>query len=170
MAKKVLSVVVGAFPGATGADTALPYVKDHVAEAKLKVGGAGIVRRLANDKVEIKDTGDWGFVKGAVAGGAVTALLIAITGPIGWTVAGVGAATGIAAKLKDSNINDKQMRAIGAGLKPDTSLLVIVVDPAVAAGVQTALTQAGAVVTTEGMDDETMKTLEEAYDAAQAKS
>ena len=169
MAKKALSVVVGAFPGATGADSALPAVKDHAAEAKLKIEGAGIVRRFADDKVEIKDTGDWGFVKGAVAGGTVTALLIAITGPIGLTVAGVGAATGLLTRLKDSGINDKQMRKIGAGLKPDTSLLVIVADPAASAGVSTALTQSGAVVTTEGMDDETMKKLGEAYDAARAK-
>ena len=170
MAKKQLSVLVGAFPGATGADTALPYVKDHVAEAKLKVESAGIIRRWADNKVEIKDTGDWGFVKGAVAGGAAVALLTALTGPIGITVAGAGAVAGLATRLRDSNINDNMMRKLGAGLKPDSSLLLIMADPAAAEGVQSALTQAGAVVTTEGTDEESIKKLTDAYDESQSKA
>jgi uncharacterized membrane protein len=168
VAEKV-AVLVGAFPGATGADTALPFVKDHVAEAKVKVTDAGIIRRWANDKVEIKDTGDWGFVKGAVAGGAAVALLTALTGPIGITIAGAGVVTGLLARLHDSKVSDNALRKLGAGLKPDSSLLVIFVDPTGAAAATKALTDAGAVVTTEGMDADTINGLVAAYDAERAK-
>ena len=78
------TLVVGAFEGSDGADRALPAVKQAAKDQGLKVHDAGIVRRSADGVVEIKETGDWGFWKGAIAGGVVTGAVAIIAGPVGW--------------------------------------------------------------------------------------
>jgi uncharacterized membrane protein len=78
------SLVVGAFRHPNDADYALPSVKQMAKDQGIKVHDAGIVRRTEDGAVQIKDTGDWGFVKGALAGGVVAGTAALIAGPIGW--------------------------------------------------------------------------------------
>ena len=72
-------------------------------------------------------------------------------------------------RLHDSKVSDNSLRKLGAGLKPDSSLLVIFVDPTGAAAATKALIDAGAVVTTEGMDAEAINGMVAAYEAERAK-
>jgi uncharacterized membrane protein len=123
------------------------------------VHDAGIIRRTAADKVEVKDTGDWGFAKGFAAGGAVGALAIAVSGPVGWTVAGAGIVTGLAARLADSKINDDAMRALGQSLTTGNSALVVMVDAGGEEGAKKILQDAGAEVTAVGLDEATVTAL-----------
>ena len=66
------TLVVGAFKQPNDAEYALPAVKQAAKDQGLKVHDAAIVSRSDAGEVQIKDTGDWGFVKGALAGGVVT--------------------------------------------------------------------------------------------------
>lgn len=145
--------VVGTYKGERGADEALPVVKAAAKTAKLKVHDAGIIRRTAADKVEVKDTGDWGFAKGFVAGGAVGALAIAVSGPIGWTVAGAGIVTGLAARLHDAKISDDEMRGLGQSLTTGNSALMVMVDAGGEDGAKKILQDAGGTVMTLGLDE-----------------
>jgi len=149
-----VSIVVGSFDGARGADEALPGVKAAAKSAKLKIHDAGLVRKIADDKVEIKDTGDWGFAKSAVATGI-------LLGVVGTATAGLGliVAAGVMGKAHDAKINDNAMRNLGKGLTTGSSALVILADPASLAGLEGVLKGAGAKVTAEGLDAETLAAL-----------
>src|SRR5262245_26164685 len=148
------SLVVGAFKDADGADQALPAVKQAARDRGMKVRDAGIVRRTADGQVQIKDTGDWGFVKGAIAGGVVTGVAAIIAGPIGWgALAAAGLAGGVIAKVHDANIKDNALRDLGTQAKQAGSALVIMVEPFDEAAIGQALKEAGAVATTVGLDE-----------------
>ena len=122
-----VTIVVGSFDGPRGADDALPAVKAGAKAAKLKIHDAGIVRNVSDNKVEIKDTGDWGFAKSAVATGI-------LLGVVGTATAGLGlvVAAGVMGKAHDAKINDNAMRNLGKGLTAGSSALVLPADSEVA--------------------------------------
>ena len=125
------TLVVGAFRHPNDAEYALPSVKQAAKDQGLKVHDAAIVSRSEAGEVQIKDTGDWGFVKGALAGGAVTGAVALIAGPIGWgALAAAGLAGGVIAKVRDAGIKDDALRDLGAQAKQAASALVLMVDPA----------------------------------------
>jgi uncharacterized membrane protein len=126
------------------------------------------VRRTEDGQVQIKDTGDWGFVKGAIAGGVVTGAVAIIAGPVGWGLLAAGVTGGVIAKVHDANIKDNALRDLGAQAKRAGSALVIMVDPAGEAAIGEALTAAGAAATTVGLDEATATRLAEAVGAGAA--
>ena len=159
-------LVVGGFADAEGADWALPAVK-QAAKDGLKIHDAGVVRRTAEGEVEIHDTGDWGFWKGAIVGGVVTGAAAIIAGPLGWgALAAGGLGGGVIAKVHDANIEDKALRELGSQAKQAGSALVIMVDPTDEGTVAAALASAGAVATTVGLDESTATRLAEAAGTA----
>ena len=132
----------------------------------IKVHDAGLVRRTEDGAVLIHDTGDWGFVKGALAGGVVTGAVALIAGPIGWgALAAAGLAGGVIAKVRDAGIKDNALRDLGAQAKQAASALVIMVDPAGEEAIRSVLTTAGAAATTVGLDAATAARLAEAAGA-----
>ena len=141
-------------------------MKQAAKDQGLKVHDAAIVRRSADGEVQIKETGDWGFAKGAIAGGVVTGAVAIIAGPVGWGLLAAGVAGGVIAKVHDANIQDNALRELGAQAKQAASALVIMVDPAGEAAIAAALTAAGAAATTVGLDEATATRLAEAAGAA----
>ena len=163
------TLVVGAFRDPDDADQALPSVQQAAKDQGLKVHDAGIVRRSADGVVEIKETGDWGFWKGAIAGGVVTGAIAVIAGPVGWGLLAAGVAGGVIAKVHDANIQDDALYRLGARAKQAASALVIMVDPAGAAAIAAALTAAGAAATTVGLDEATATRLADAAGAGRGR-
>jgi uncharacterized membrane protein len=160
------SLVVGAFRHPNDAEYAVPSVKQMAKDQGIKVHDAGIVRRTEDGEVQIKDTGEWGFVKGALAGGVVAGAAALIAGPIGWgAVAAAGLAGGVIAKVRDAGIKDNTLRDLGAQAKQAASALVIMVDPSGEEAIRSVLTTAGAAATTVGLDESTAARLAEAAGA-----
>jgi uncharacterized membrane protein len=160
------TLMVGAFETPEGADQALPALKQAAKDQGLKVHDAGIVRRTDAGQVQIHDTGDWGFGKGALAGGVVVGAAAIIAGPVGWGLAASGLAGGVIAKVHDANIDDSALRALGAQAKRAASALVIMADPSDEEAIAAVLATVGAVATTAGLDEATASRLAEAAGTA----
>lgn len=73
---------------------------------------------------------DPGAARGGLFGGALGVLLVA-AGPVGLGAVALGAGVGaVAAALKDSGMQDKDLKSVGEIMKPGRSGLVIAIDPA----------------------------------------
>jgi uncharacterized membrane protein len=165
-----ITVIVGAFRGVIGADLALERVRGDAKAEKLKILDAGIVRRNADGKVEAKDTGDWGFGKGLLAGGSAVALATVLTGPVGWgLVAGTALISGLAARLHDDKLADDALRDLGKGMEDNTSALILMVDPSAEAATVDILKREGATTTTRGLDADTVNRITDTYKSSQSK-
>jgi uncharacterized membrane protein len=165
-----ITVVVGAFRGVVGAEFALPRVKEDAKSEKLKILDAGLVSRDADGKVEAKDTGDWGFGKGLLAGGAAVALATALTGPVGWgVVAGSALIAGIGAHLHDDKLADAALHDLGKGMEDNTSALILMVDPSAEAATVDILKREGATTTTRGLDADTVNRIADTYKQSQSQ-
>src|SRR5437868_6134328 len=93
-----LELIVAAYTSQAAADRALNDLKIVQESGQLKVRAATVLDRDTNNELHIRDTGDWGFGKGAMAGGAVGVALGLLAGPVGWAMAGSALVGGIAAK------------------------------------------------------------------------
>jgi uncharacterized membrane protein len=88
-------------------------VKDH--DGKVKLDG---------------DKGtDPGAARGGMFGGALGMLLVA-AGPVGLGAVAVGAGVGaVAAAMRDSGMQDKDLKSVGEIMKPGRSGLVVAIEP-----------------------------------------
>ncbi len=84
-----------------------------------KVGNAAVLHVNAEGKLKFVESKDWGAGRGALVGGAIGIL----GGPIG-IVAGGGIGA-LAAKLRDSGFNNKQLEQLGASLTENSSAVVL---------------------------------------------
>jgi uncharacterized membrane protein len=112
-----------------------------------KVGNTAVLHVDDQEKVKFVESKDWGAGRGALVGAAIGI----IGGPPGMLLGGgVGA---LAAKLRDSGFNDKELQRLGESLVPNSSAVVVEI---AADGVDTAqkiLEVLGAqVVVTERVD------------------
>lgn len=141
-----IQLVVAAFQDEKGADEALSELKAAKWAGLIGIRDAAVVRRDENNKLHVKDTGDWGGAAGAVIGGAIGAIL----GPGALVVGAVGAVIGgLAAKWRDFGFNDARLKKLGEGLTPGTSALVAVIEHKWVADLEKELAEAGADLLTE---------------------
>jgi len=123
-----VQLIVAAFDDETIADAVLEGLKDAQAEGLIQIRDAAVVRRDINDKLHIKETGDWSGKRGAVTGGVIGAVVGLVAGPIGWAALGGAALGGVLAKVRDSGIPDDRLRELGSALRPGTSAIVALVE------------------------------------------
>ena len=144
---KGVTVVVASFSNDHAAQAALSMVK----QAKKDVGlhDAAIVRRMG-DKVQVQETKDMGFGKGAVIGGLVAAVATGGLSIVGGAIIG-----GVAAKAHDANLSNKQLKALGEALPDGSDAIVALVDQAGATVVTDILMGAGAESSTIDLDADT---------------
>jgi uncharacterized membrane protein len=84
-----------------------------------KVGNTAVLNVDADEKVKFVESKDWGAGRGALVGAAIGI----IGGPPGMLLGGgIGA---LAAKLRDSGFNDKELERLGETLVPNSSAVVI---------------------------------------------
>ena len=125
MSKDTAAQVVAAFfEFEDGAKFTLEMLEDG--GFKKALGDKALLSMDYDGKVSIKEYGDMGGGKGAVIGGALGLLLPGIGTVVG--VAGGALIGGLAAKLHDAGFPNDQLKALGDQLKPNSSLLLAVVD------------------------------------------
>jgi uncharacterized membrane protein len=153
--KQPVEIVVAEFNTEVAASAALKTLK-----GQLFLKDAAIIRN-ENGKVKVKETKDMGGGKGTSVGVVLAAILGLFTG---LTWAGLGAAAvagGLVAKLHDANLPNKELKAIGAALAADKSVLVLVVEQGQGVAAKNVLTEVGAAAIVEGLDENVVARLEE---------
>jgi uncharacterized membrane protein len=163
MAEHTTVVVIGSFAESGGAEAALRQVRQELNHG---VHDAAYVVKTEEGKLQVTDTGDWGWGKGALWGGLAGGLVALIVPPVGLGMAAVGGiigATGAAAR--DAGISNLTLKALGETLSAGSSAVVLAVEPANAALAESALTQAGAATVREGFSQEVVAALRAIEDA-----
>ena len=118
-------VVVAVFEDEATALDALRIVKEAHSEKQLKFIAYAVVRRDADGKLHVKETGDPGGVAGAVSGGALGLVVGWLAGPIGLAAVAGAVMGGLAMKWFDSGVKNAEIRAAGDSLKSGMAALVV---------------------------------------------
>lgn len=148
-------VVATFFEFEDGAKFSLEMLEDG--GFKKALGDKALLSMDYNGKVSIKEYGDMGGGKGAVIGGALGLILPGIGTVIG--VAGGALIGGLAAKLHDAGFPNDQLKALGDQLKPNSSLLLAVVDSDQVEEVADKLRSANGHVIVEGLSQDAIDQL-----------
>lgn len=148
-------VVAAFFEYEDGAKFSLEMLQES--GLKKALGDKALLSMDYDGKVSIKEYGDMGGGKGAVIGGALGLLLPGIGTVIG--VAGGALIGGLAAKLHDAGFPNDQLKALGDQLKPNSSLLLAVVDGEQVEEVADKLRSANGHVIVEGLSQDAIDQL-----------
>ena len=147
-----VQLFVAVFKREGDADQVLEQLKLAKKDKVLGIQNAAVLRRDQKGKLHIKETGDWGGGKGAVAGAAVGVTVGILTGGMGLLAGAAGAAIGgVAAKLRDSGFSDARLKTLGASLQPGTSAIVAVIEHTWVAEMEKEMVEAGADVFTAAL-------------------
>jgi len=156
MSKETPAQVIAAFFGyEDGAKFSLEMLEES--GLKKALGDKALLAMDYNGKVSIKEFGDMGGGKGAVIGGAIGLILPGIGTLIG--TAGGALIGGLAAKLHDAGFPNDQLKTLGDQLKPNSSLLLAVVDSDQVEEVAGKLRTANGHVITEGLSEDAIDQL-----------
>lgn len=159
-----VQVIVAAFQDENAANAALNELKDAKKQGLIEIRDAAVLTKDAQGKLHIQDTKDWGFGKGAVAGGVVGVVAGLLAGPVGWGLLGGALIGGVAAKMADGGFDNKRLEQIGASLKPGSSAIVAVIDHVWVAQAEAILKKQAMDATTQAISDDVAKQLEEGRD------
>jgi uncharacterized membrane protein len=152
MADAPVQLIVAAFQDENGADAALAQLKEAKKEKLVAIKDAAVLRKDAQGKLHVNEVGDMTGTRGAGIGGVVGAALGIVTGGATLALVGIGAvAGGLAAKLRDSGFNDKNLRELGESLKPGSSAIITVIEHTWVAELEQELQKAGAKVLKEAV-------------------
>jgi uncharacterized membrane protein len=150
MTDEPVQVIVAVFQSEQGADTLLYELEAAQLSGYIGIQNAAILRRDQENKLHIREKGDWGPGQGAAAGAVLGALVGAIAGPGAIVVGAAGAVIGsLAAKLRDSGFEDDRLQRLGDSLTPGTSALVVVVEHKWLADTETRIAEAGGDLVTQ---------------------
>ncbi len=159
-----VQVIVAAFQDENTANAALNELKEAKKKGLIDIRDAAVLTKDAQGKLHIKDTKDWGFGKGAMAGGVVGVIAGLLAGPVGWGLLGGALIGGVAAKMADGGFDNKRLQQIGASLKPGSSAIVAVVDHIWVAQAEAIMQKQALDATTQAISDDVAKQLEEGRD------
>lgn len=118
-------VVVATFEDEATTLDALRVVQEAHHEEQLKFIAYAIVRRAADGKLHVKETGDPGGVAGAASGGALGLAVGLLAGPIGLAAVAGAVMGSLAMKWFDSGVKNAEIRAAGESLKSGMAALVV---------------------------------------------
>jgi uncharacterized membrane protein len=167
MADAPVQLLIAAFQDEGGATAALQMLKEAKKEKLVAIKDAAVLRKDAQGKLHVSETGDMTGTRGGAIGAVVGAGLGILTGGAALAIAGIGAvAGGLAAKLRDSGFNDERLRKLGEGLKPGSSAIVAVIEHTWVKDMEEELRKAGADVVTEAIAADIAAQLEAGHDTA----
>jgi uncharacterized membrane protein len=147
-----VQIIVAAYRSETAANDVLEDLKLLQDAGKIKIDNAAVLDRDQKGELHIRDTRDWGFGKGALAGGAAGVVLGLITGPVGWAVLGSAVVGGVAAKMHHTyGFDEARLRKLGDSLQPGNSAIVAVVEHLWVAQVEQAMRQQATDMVVESM-------------------
>jgi uncharacterized membrane protein len=121
-----VGLFVAAYVDERGADKTLDALKQAKKQGQFYYDDAAVVRRSAEGKVHIKETGDMSTGKGAGIGALIGGVIGLLGGPAGVALgAGAGAAVGGLAAHGDAGFDNDSLKEIGAALPSGTSALAV---------------------------------------------
>ncbi len=159
-------IVIAAFKDEMAANQALQQLNQLQKEKTIKIVDVAVLRRDERSKLHINEPSDWGWRRGALAGGAVGAVVGLIAGPIGWAALGGAAIGGLAAQLRDTGFNDSELRRLGECLTPSSSALITLIEPMWAKQVEEEMTKAGADILTQRIEADIATSVQSEKDVA----
>ncbi len=118
-------VVIATFEDEATATDALTVLREAQKEEQLKYVAYAVVRRDADNKLHVKETGDPGGVSGAVSGGALGLVVGLLAGPVGLAAIAGAVFGGLAMKWMDSGVKNEKIREAGERLKPGMAALAM---------------------------------------------
>ena len=128
---KTAHLILMGFAEEMVARAVLQLVREANKEKLFKVLDWALARKDEDGTVKLEgDKGtDPGATRGGLFGGALGVLLVA-AGPVGLGAVAVGAGVGaVAAAMRDSGIQDKDLKAVGEIMRAGRSGLVIAINP-----------------------------------------
>jgi uncharacterized membrane protein len=121
-----VGLFVAAYVDERGADQTLEALKQAKKSGEFYYDDAAVVRRSAEGKVHIKETGDMSTGKGAGIGALIGGVIGLLGGPAGVALgAGAGAAVGGIAAHGDAGFDQDSLEEIGAALPSGSSALAV---------------------------------------------
>jgi uncharacterized membrane protein len=159
-----VQVIVAAFQDENAANAVLKELQDAKKQGLIEIRDAAVLTKDPDGKLHIKDTKDWGFGKGAMAGGVVGIVAGLLAGPVGWGLLGGALIGGVAAKMADGGFDNKRLEQLGASLKPGSSAIVAVIDHVWVAQAEAIMKKQAMDTTTQAISDDVAKQLEEGRD------
>ncbi len=167
MSETPVELIVAAFNDEQGAEAAYKELKQAKKQHLIGIKDAAVIRRDKKNKLHIKDIHDMGGGKGAGIGALIGGSIGLILGPGAILTGAAGALIGgFAAKLSDGGFPDERLKEIGAGLKPETSAIVAVIEHRWVDDLQNELAEAGAQVMTQSIAADISAQLEQGKDVA----
>ena len=144
---KNLKLVVATFPDETGAARALATIVPGVGPGR--IGQAAIVSKEYEGKIRFHETPHTSVAEGAAEGagiGVLVGLLALVFTPLALLGLPIGAAVGaLVAKLRDTDFEDDDLKAMAQDLDAGHSALVTTMDLGVLETAEGLLGEAGAV-------------------------
>jgi uncharacterized membrane protein len=167
MSEVPVQVIVAAFQEERAADETLRALKQAKWEGLIGIQNAAVLRRDKKSKLHVKELKDWGGGKGAVAGGAIGAVVGILAGPGALAIGAAGALIGgLTAKLRDSGFSNDRLNTIGESLQPGTSAIVAVIEHKWVAQLEQEMAEAGADVATAAIAADVAEQLEAGREVA----
>ena len=164
MSEVPVQVVIAAFHDEQSANKVLEELKQAKKQGLIQIRDAAVLTKDAQGKLHIKDTKDWGFGKGALAGGVVGVVAGLLAGPVGWGLLGGALIGGVAAKMADGGFDNKRLEQLGAKLTPGSSAIVAVIDHIWVAQVEAIMRKEAMDATTQALGDDIATQLEQGRD------
>src|SRR5262249_919808 len=164
MADVPIQVIVAAFHSLDGASKALKELQEAKRDSLIGIEDAAVITKDADGKVKIKETADMRTGKGATIGAITGGVVGLLAGPVRLAPLGGGVTGGLAAKLHDSGFPDARLKQLGAGLTPNSSALVAVIEHRWVAEVERQLAQQGADLATQALSDDIARQLKSGED------
>ena len=147
-----VGLLVAAYVDERGADKAHEALKQARSDGKFFYDDAAVIRRDAEGKVHIHETGDMTAGKGAAIGAVIGGVFGLLGGPAGVAIAAsAGAALGAAATANDAGFDDKSLKAIGGALPAGTSALAVTTSKAFVEAVRRSSTKGENIVLAKDM-------------------
>ena len=120
-----VGLLVAAYVDERRADGALEKMKQARKSGDFYYDDAAVIRRDAEGKLHIKETGDMSTGKGAGIGALIGGVIGLLGGPAGVALgAGAGAAIGALAAHGDAGFDNDSLKEIGAALPAGTSAIM----------------------------------------------
>lgn len=118
---------VAAFNDEDAGKQALKAMKQAKKEGQFYYEAAAVVRKESDGDVHYHETGDMSTGRGAGIGALVGGVIGILGGPVGVAAgAGIGAVVGGVAAHPDKGFNNKNLKQLGAALKPGTSAVLAI--------------------------------------------
>ncbi len=160
-----VGLLIAGYTDEKAADGALDALKQAKHAGEFAYDDAAVVRRDADGKVHITETGDMSTGKGAGIGALIGGVFGLLGGPAGVALgAGAGAAIGGIAAHSDAGFNNETLERIGGALPAGTSALGVTTSKYFVESVRAAATDEETLTMAQDIADEISSNLNAGQD------